>query len=32
MHRSKQLELFDHFVAAGWQKMRDCDLAELTRV
>jgi hypothetical protein len=32
MHRSKQLELFDHFLAAGRQKMRDCDLAELTRV
>ena len=31
MHRSKQLELFDHFVRAGEQKMRDCDLAELNR-
>jgi hypothetical protein len=30
MHRSKQLKLFDHFVGAGRQKMRDCDLAELT--
>jgi hypothetical protein len=32
MHRSKQLKLFDHFVGAGEQKMRDCDLAELARV
>jgi hypothetical protein len=32
MHRSKQLRLFDHFRDAGEQKMRDCDLAELTRV
>jgi hypothetical protein len=32
VHRRKQLELFDHFLAAGRQKMRDCDLAELTRV
>jgi hypothetical protein len=32
MHRSKQLELFDHFVGAGEQKMRSCDLAELVRV
>jgi len=32
VHRSKQLRLFDHFVRAGEQKMRDCDLAELTRV
>jgi integrase/recombinase XerD len=31
MHRSKQLRLFDHIVGAGEQKMRDCDLAELTR-
>jgi hypothetical protein len=23
---------FDHFVGAGEQKMRDCDLAELARV
>src|SRR6202022_3348056 len=27
MHRSKQLKLFDHFVGAGEQNMRDCDLA-----
>jgi len=32
MHRSKQLRLFDHFVRAGEQKMRECDLAELARV
>jgi hypothetical protein len=32
MHRSKQLKLFDHFVGAGEQKMRDCDLAEFARV
>jgi hypothetical protein len=31
MRRSKQLRLFDHIVGAGEQKMRDCDLAELTR-
>jgi hypothetical protein len=29
MHSSKQLELFDHFVGAGEQRMKDCDLAEL---
>jgi hypothetical protein len=28
----QQLRLFDHFVGAGEQKMRDCDLAELARV
>jgi len=27
MHRSKELKLFDHFVDAGEEKMRDCDLA-----
>jgi len=32
MHRSKQLKLFDHFVGAVEQKMRDCDLAEFARV
>jgi hypothetical protein len=32
MHRSKHLNLFDHFVGAGEQKMRSCDLAELARV
>lgn len=32
MHRSKQLKLFDHFVGAGDQKMRDYDLAELAGV
>jgi hypothetical protein len=31
-HRSKQLKLFDHFVGAGEQKIRDCDLAGLARV
>jgi hypothetical protein len=29
MHRSKQLKLFDHFVGAGEQKMRDTDDAAL---
>jgi hypothetical protein len=28
----QQLRLFDHFVGAGEQKMRDFDLAELARV
>src|SRR5467141_1391432 len=32
LHGSKQLKLFDHFVGAGEQKMRDCDLAEFARV
>jgi hypothetical protein len=32
MHRSKQRKLFDHFVGAGEQKMRDRDLAELAGV
>ena len=31
MRRSKQPKLFDHYVGAGEQKMRDCDLAELAR-
>jgi hypothetical protein len=31
-YRSENKLLFDHFVGAGRQKMRDCDLAELTRV
>jgi hypothetical protein len=31
MHRSKQLRSFDQIVGAGEQKMRDRDLAELTR-
>jgi hypothetical protein len=32
MHSNKQLELFDHFVGAGEERMRDCNLAELARV